>query len=85
MPGTDLVVAQAGDALVRKLFGQLTHVADGADDRVVAVAVGRPAFGDQQRRGPRPGVLLVPVGAVDGQAVGVEADVVVDPGMLVTG
>ena len=33
--------------------------------------------------GPGAGVLLVPVGAVDGQAVGVEADVVVDPGMLV--
>ncbi len=79
LAGTDLVVAQAGDAAVRELFGQLPHVADGTDDRVVAVAVGRPAFGDQQHRGSWPRVLLVPVGAVDGQAVGVEADVVVDP------
>ncbi len=55
----------------------------GADDRVVAVAVGVAAFGDQQRRGSRRGVALVAVGAVDGQAVGVEADVLVDPAVLV--
>src|SRR4029077_17984551 len=82
LAGADLVVAQGRDAETRKLFGQLAHVADGTDDGVVAVAVGRPAFGDQHRRGSRPGALLVAVGAVDGQAVGVEADVVVDPGML---
>ena len=80
---SDLVVAQAGDAAVRQLFGQLPHVANGTNDRVVAVTVGRPAFGDQQHRGSGPGVVPVAIGAVNGQAVGDEVDLVIDQGMLI--
>ena len=81
LAGADLVVAQAGHIAVRQQLGQLPHIADRARDVVVAVAVGGPAFGDQQRGGSWACVALVPVRAVDGQAVSDEADVVVDPAL----
>ena len=81
LAGADLVVAQAGDAAVRQQFGELPHVADGADDLVVAVAVGRPAFRDQQRRAFGLRVLLMAVSAVDGETVRFEADLVLNPGL----
>ena len=79
LAGADLVVSQAGFPAVGQQFCELAHVADLADDDVVAVAVGVAALGDQQRGGAGCGVLLMAVGAVDGQAVGLEADFVLDP------
>src|SRR6201999_945382 len=79
LAGADLVVAQAGDAVVGQQVGQLLHVPDGADDGVVTVAVGRPAFRDHQHRGRGAAALLMLVAAVGGQAVGLGADLVAAP------
>jgi len=75
-----LVVAQGRHPMVGQILGQLAHIADRPGDIVVAVAVGRPAFGDEQRRrlARLPGEVAV--GAVQGQSVGDEGHLLVDPG-----
>src|SRR4051812_465838 len=79
LAGADLVVAQARFAALGQQFGELAHITDLADDDVVTVAVGVTALGDQQRRRAGRRVLQVAVGAVNGEAVGLEADLVFDP------